>query len=99
MIRGTTPTVQFTLPIDASILDCLYITVAQKGNVVFEKCLTDCECDGVEISCRLSQADTLLLDCKKPVEIQVRAKTQSGDALASQILSIPADRILKEGEI
>lgn len=99
MIRGTTPTVQFTLPINPSILECLYITFAQKGAVVVEKCLTDCECDGEEVTCRLTQGDTLALNCKRPVDVQVRLKTVNGDAIASQIYTIPAGRILKEGEI
>lgn len=99
MIRGTTPTIQFTIPVDVSLLECLYVTISQKGDVVVEKCLTDCDCNGTNVECRLTQADTLALNNKKPVEVQVRAKTTNGDALASQILTIQAGRILKEGEI
>lgn len=99
MIRGTTPTIRFKLPIEVDRLDCLYLTLAQRGTVKVEKCLTDCDCTGEFIKCRLSQADTLMLDSKRSVEIQVRFKTISGDALATEILSVPAGRILKEGEI
>lgn len=99
MIRGTTPTVQWTLPFDHSLLECMYLTISQRGTVLVEKSLTDCTCDGANVSCRLSQEDTLALDCKKPAEIQVRVKTINGDAMASQIVSIPAGRILKDGEI
>lgn len=99
MIRGTTPTLQFTLPFDASTLSCLYVTIAQRGLVLAEKCLTECSCDGTIVTCKLTQKDTLPINPVYPVELQVRAKTAAGDALASQIISMPAGRILKDGEI
>lgn len=99
MIRGTTPEIRFTMPVDTSALSCMYLTLAQHGVVVVEKCITDCECNGADVSCCLTQADTLKLNERRPVEIQVRAKTVDGDALASQIVSVPAGRILKDGEI
>ena len=99
MIRGTTPTLQFTLPIDTSTLSCMYVTLAQRGLVVAEKDLTECDCDGADVSCKLTQDDTLRINALYPVEIQVRVKTTGGDALASQIVTMPAGRILKDGEI
>lgn len=99
MIRGTTPTLQFTTPVTADKLTCLYLTIAQDDAVVVEKQLTDCDCNGATVTCKLSQAETLQLDASKDVEIQVRAKTTEGDAMASQIYITSVDRILKEGEI
>lgn len=99
MIRGTTPTLQFTLPIDAELLQELYVTISQAGTVVVEKTLADCEAEGIIVVCRLTQADTLALQADVVTEIQVRVKLNSGDALASRIISVRADRILKDGEI
>lgn len=99
MIRGTTPTLQFTLPVDTSQMACLYVTIAQEGEVVVEKCLTDCACDKAVVTCKLSQADTLKLKSGVHTEVQVRGRTNSGEALASQVIPVRADRILKDGEI
>lgn len=99
MIRGTTPTIQFALPVEASELSCLYITLSQKDKTVAEKEMTHCTFNGAVVTCRLSQEDTLALDCKEYVEIQVRAKTKNGDTLASNIYTTTVGRILKEGVI
>ena len=99
MIRGTTPTLQFTLPVEHSELSCMYVTLSQCGIVVVEKCITDCDCNGADVSCCLTQKDTLALTDRRPVDIQVRAKTSDGTAMASQVYTIPALRNLKDGEI
>lgn len=99
MIRGTTPTLEFTLPFDADLLNCMYVTISQDGKTVLEKCLTDCHCNGPVVTCKLTQADTLSLKAGVRTEIQVRGKTADGNALASRIMSVSADRILKDGEI
>lgn len=104
MIRGTTPKHIFTLPdcmLDASF-DALYITYQQRGMTVLEKTLDDAERNGTEIVVRLTQAETLQFtkgSIVEPVYIQIRAKTVDGDALASDIIKIPVEQILKDGEI
>lgn len=99
MIRGTTPTLRFSLPFDGSLLSKLYITAAQNDKVVFEKALSDCVLSGAQVTCKLTQADTLALDDSEPTEIQVRCKTVNGDAPASHIFVCNTERILKDGEI
>lgn len=37
MIRGTTPTLEFTMPFDISLIAEMYITLAQNGATVLEK--------------------------------------------------------------
>ena len=46
MMRGTTPTLKFKLPVDAEQLDVLYITFQEEGKTIFEKKLEDCEKHG-----------------------------------------------------
>ncbi len=97
MYRGTTPTLNFTLPFDCKNITALNIAFAQNENVVFEKTYNDCVLDGNKISVILTEDDTLLLDCKKrAVEIQLRVGCGSS-RLASKIIKIPVDRILKDG--
>ena len=99
MIRGTTPTLEFLLPFDTSILAEAFVTLSQNGTVVVDKQLTECNCTGTKLSVRLAQEDTLKFDCDCKTEIQVRARTQTGDALASNIITVNTERILKDGVI
>lgn len=46
MIRGTTPTLEFILPFDTSLLAEAYVTLAQAGDVVLDKPLSECTLDG-----------------------------------------------------
>ena len=98
MIRGTTPTFEFTLPFAASTLAVCYITFSQKGRTVVEKNLSDCTVSGKKITLKLSQSDTLRFR-DEYVEIQIRGKTFDGEAIASNIMSEHASKILKDGVI
>lgn len=99
MIRGTTPTLEFTVPFDTSILAEAWVTLSQNDKVVLNKRLKDCKCDERKLSVKLTQEETLLLDCKCMTEIQIRARTQEGEALVSQIITEDTGRILKDGVI
>lgn len=101
MIRGTTPTLEFTLPFDTSLIAEMYITMSQNDKVVLEKSMADCNCFGMVITLNLTQEDTLKLE-QKPgaqAEIQIRIRTKEGEALASDIMRVYVGRILKEGVI
>ena len=99
MIRGTTPILEFLLPFDTFLLSLAFVTFSQDNNVVFEKTMEECECVGNRMTVHLTQEDTLKLTQGRPVEIQIRAKTTSGEALASDIMRTNAERILKDGAI
>ena len=99
MIRGTTPTLEFVLPFDTGQLSCAYVTVSQNRTVVVDKPLEDCNCEKNKLSVRLTQEDTLKLESDCVSEIQIRAKTISGDTLASNIFRVDTHRILKDGVI
>lgn len=99
MIRGTTPTLEFALPFDAGVLEEAWVTVAQNKSVVLDKKLSDCQCAGNVLTVKLTQEDTLKLKCNCLAEIQIRAKTTDGDAVASEIIAVSPDRILKDGVI
>jgi hypothetical protein len=56
----------------------------------------DVEMSGSTISVTLSQADTLRLNCKLKTDIQIRVVTRSGEALASDIITVVTDRCLSD---
>ena len=99
MIRGTTPTLEFTIPFDTSLLAEAWVTFAQNKAVVLDKQLSECQCDANKITVKLTQEDTLKLKHNCLTEIQIRARTVDGNAVASEIMTVSPDRILKDGVI
>lgn len=99
MIRGTTPTLEFTIPFDAGQLAEAYVTLSQNGEIVIDKALHDCQCGGNKLSVKLTQEETLKLQCECITEIQIRARTLEGEAIASNIIREQTERILKDGVI
>ena len=108
MIRGTTPTLTFKLPVTPSELDACYISFYQEvyENYTYttrryvEKNLSECELDDVAqtVSITLSQSDTLAFNSEKPVLYQLRFRV--GDAAyATTMASFTIGDILKSGEI
>lgn len=75
MIRGTTPVIILNLPMEMQF-DALYVTFQQKKKTVFEKTLSDVLLKDNQIVISLTQADTLSLDSKEVVSIQLRGKSE-----------------------
>lgn len=99
MIRGTTPTLEFVIPFHAEQLEQAYVTLSQNGKVIVDKALEECSCNENMLTVRLTQEETLNLQCDCITEIQIRARTKSGDAVASDIIRVSTGRILKDGVI
>ena len=100
MIRGTTPILNFTLPLEVSELSEYWITISQRyENIKIDKTSADCTASGSVISLELSQEDTLKLMADKPAYIQIRALTTDDIAIASTIIRTSVGDILKEGVI
>ena len=98
MYRGTTPTLTFTLPIEAASVTALNIALAQCRRVVISRSLEDVEADGNEIRITLTEAETLALHDGCDLSIQLRVGVDE-TRMASQILKVPVDRILQEGKL
>lgn len=103
MRRGTTPTLRVT--VDADITEYkLYLALKTRGKLIVKS-------DELEVSteegdkgtvtviiCRLTQEDTLAMQAGQKCEVQIRAVDKGGaTALASNIDSIPVERILQDG--
>lgn len=100
MFRGTTPILTFKVPFDTDIITKCYITFAQNGVVILEKELEDVTLENKRIILPLSQEDTLACNTtNKIVEIQLRVLTNEDKALASKVISVAIDKILKDGVI
>lgn len=100
MFRGTTPTFAFKLPFQASTLTAAVVSFRQPGGVSIDRSLAGCTVSGDTLSVSLTEAETLSLRALTlyPVEIQLRVGV--GEArMASQVFSVPVERILKDGAL
>lgn len=109
MRRGTTPTINLSVPYASYDIARAWITFAQRGTIILNKELTD---PGVEIEditeqdesvhavihVSLTQEDTLAFTAN-PAELQVRLLMNDGKANASGIYNINMARIIKDGVI
>lgn len=92
MRRGTTPTHTFTLSFDTRTISKLRIIYSQGGGAVVTR--DDATLNGNTATVRLTQEETLRFNARA-VEIQLRALTVGGDALASDIIRTTASRLLE----
>lgn len=100
MYRGTTPTLTFRLPIDTGSITVLSIAVAQGRQVKIEKTLSDVHLDGNVISCTLTEDETLSLTAGASIEAKIQLRVGIGEQrMASQIFTVPVERILRDGEL
>ena len=99
MIRGTTPDLIFTLPFEVKTIQTLWITFYQAGKEVFTLDNESCDLTDNKVTIRLSQEQTLQLVSNSYVEIQLRVLNTNNVAMASNILKVPVQRILKGGVI
>lgn len=99
MIRGTTPTLEFSLPFDVESVATLYVTFKQMGRTVIERTLSECRYDGKVLYVDLTQNETLSFTAGQQVDMQIRAKFTSGKAVASEIMTTSVQRVLKGGVV
>ena len=102
MIKGTTPTLQFNLPIETSTLKAAEVMVQYVDNnkeVTIVKTLDECEVGEKTITAQLTQEETLQLPAPSSVSVQLRVLTLDDVALASVIFTTTVKRLLKEGVI
>lgn len=97
MIRGTTPTYTFDIPLDASLIADLRLSFAQEGTELVKKTKNDITLEGQKITVRLTQEDTLKFDHgKSTVQIQLRVLTTGGDVMTSDIMNVNVWQSLNE---
>lgn len=100
MFRGTTPTFTFNLPIDANTITAASVMFRQAGSVNIEKTLADCTVDGKTLTVSLTEEETLTLRASTPNALEIQLRVGVGEArMASQIFTVPVERILKDGAL
>lgn len=99
MIRGTTPTHIFTLPFDTSMVKTIKISYRQNNIVKLTKRNDDCVFDGNTVTLKLTLEDTFAFAGGACVEVRIRVLTQSGEALASNIMRVQCDACLSDDEV
>ena len=98
MVRGTTPTLGFSIPCAPEEITTAFVTLSQFGKVKVEKSMPDFLFDGGKLYVSLTQKDTLSLTAGFKTEIQLSIRCGQM-VYRSDIISVETQRILKDGEI
>ena len=85
MIRGTTPTHTFDLPVSPAEFKNIRIVYAQDNVIILKKELKHCNVTDNTITLTLTQEETLKFSHKKPVRIQIKALTTDDEVVATPI--------------
>lgn len=102
MIRGTTPTLLFNLPFQASIITSAEISIQYVDDfkkVLIVKTLEDCELGEKTIGTRLTQEETLQFPAPSSVLVQLRVKTNEDVIVATVPYTVKVKKLLAEGVI
>ena len=104
MIRGSTQNLVFNIGINTEEVSQLWLTFSHSNRLnaeIFTKEINDVILDGASITVPLSQEETLALNeyniKEKSVYIQLRVLLDDGQALASSIVEITVEHLLKGG--
>ena len=84
----------FTLPFGGEYVAKVRITYAQGNEIKITKELSDVTISNNAITVKLTQEDTLKLDHKQRVHIQLQVLTPSNEALVSKIIVKDVDDCL-----
>lgn len=103
IVRGTTPLQTFTVDLDLTRAEVIYVSYKQKGSlrVLVERNREGFEVFPDKIQFRLTQEETLKFNKMKnvEVEIQIRARFPDGVAVASNWMFADVGLIVKDGVI
>ena len=101
MIRRTTPTLRFKIPYTEEQIQLGYITFSRKGEVFLDVPFSDNRVlvENYAIYITFTQEDTLRFNSRAVYSVQLRILLQDDIAVASNIITIPVDSILKNGVI
>lgn len=100
--RGTTPTISVAVDTDLSSWPTIYLSLygagskldLDKDRLTVTKMATGCT-----LTATLTQAETLAFTDGQLAQVQVRAKSADGSAIATEIGTVNVRGILKDGAI
>ena len=102
MIKGTTPTLHFNLPIKTNTIKEAEIVLQYVDNfktVNIERKLAECIVGETSIAAVLTQEETLALPAPANAKVQIRVLTIDDLALASPVFKVSVKELLKESVI
>lgn len=99
MIRGTTPTLTYTLPFEIYAIKNIWITFSQNGVEIFTIDKNRCFINGKFVTVMLSQEETLRLTPNSYVDMQIRILSNDDVALASYTMRDAVNDVQKGGVI
>lgn len=102
MIKGTTPTLHFNLPIETRLINTAEIVLQYVDNaktVTIERQMEDCVVGEKSIAAVLTQEETLALPAPAIARVQIRIKTTDDLVLASPVHEVTVKELLKESVI
>lgn len=95
--RVTTPSHRFTFPIDPNTCEIIRITYAQNDKILITKEKPDLSIRDNTVTVTLTQEETKIFSARSPVQVQVRALTFDGKALASPTFTREVGEVLDDG--
>ena len=96
MIRGTTPTHTFQIPFNTNLVKEIRISYAQRDAVVVEKTTEDCKLDGMNITVKLTQEETLRFSENVMAALQLRVLLNDGNVLATPGMRLDVGELLQD---
>ena len=96
MIRGTTPTHTFQIPFNTNLVKEIRVSYAQKDVVVVEKSTEDCKLDGMNITVKLTQEETLRFSENVMAALQLRVLLNDGNVLATPVMRLDVGELLQD---
>lgn len=104
MIRGSTQQLIFNIGINTEEVSQLWLTFSHSNRLnaeIFTKEINDVILDGTTLTVPLTQEETLALNeyniKEKVVYVQLRVLLEDGQALASNVVEITVEHLLKDG--
>ena len=106
LTRGTTDSITFIVPCSLEHIEVMTVTIAQdEVNKIDLNYADNTEAFVVtsgeigQVTCNLTQTDTLSLEAGKPAAVQLRVRNDAGVAYATPIVTVNVCDVLKEGVI
>ena len=99
MRRGTTPTHNITTELDLTDAEVIFLTYKQNKKKVLDLDKSRMTITSESISVELTQEETLMFNDQLDATAQIRARFSDERAVASNVMIIPINEILKDGVI
>lgn len=95
-MRGTTPSVTFTIPLKKEMIAKAKITFKQDNEILLTKHTRSCTIEDGKISTSLTREETLLFPNSKHIKMQLEIETPAGQSHKTRVYTIYSSELLSE---